>query len=133
MNRLAPREQLPHLRSEDAEVRATIGRSFWSRVSDQDVQYASAERAVLVLLAPDPRRRVHQRRERSVGTADRPHSRKRVWIDGRVLTDEPNGGRDVTRFLNGRLEPRAGGVGFGIVVSPQIAVLEIDRLREVGG
>ena len=42
----------------------------------EDVQHARAELAVLILLAPDARRQVHQRRERPIGAAERPDSRE---------------------------------------------------------
>ena len=71
---LVAREQLPHLRREDAEVRARVGGGLGAGVPGQDVQDARAELAVLVLLAPDARRQVHQRRERAVGAAERPHA-----------------------------------------------------------
>ena len=99
----------------------------------EDVQHARAELAVLVLLAPDARRQIHQRRERAVGAAERPDAGELVGIDRRVLADEPDRRRHVARFLNRRLEARAERVRLGIVVAPEAAVLEVDRLRQVRG
>ena len=56
MNGLAAREQLPHLRGEDAEVRAPVGRRLRTRMPGENMQHAHAEFAVLILLAPDARR-----------------------------------------------------------------------------
>ena len=41
--------------------------------------------------------------------------------------------RDVAGFLDRGLQPRAQRVGLGIVVAPDAAVLEVDRLRQVRG
>ncbi len=130
---LVPREQLPHLRREDAEVRARVGGRLGSGMAGQDVQHARPELAVLILLAPDARRQIHQRRERAVGAAERPHARELVGIDRGALADQPDGRRGVARFLNRGLETRAGRIRLGIVVAPEAAVLEVDRLRQVGG
>ena len=99
----------------------------------ENVQDARAELAVLVLLAPDARRQIHQRRERAVRAAERPHAGELVGIDRRVLADEADRGRDVARFLNRGLEPRAARVRLRIVVAPEAAVLEVDRLRQIRG
>ena len=88
---LAAREQLPHLRREDAEVRARVGGGLGTRVPGQDVQHARAELAVLVLLAPDARRQIHQRRERAVGAAERPDAGELVGVDRRALADQADG------------------------------------------
>ena len=45
----------------------------------------------------------------------------------------PMARRHVARFLDRGLEPRAERVGLGIVVAPDAAVLEVDRLRQVRG
>ncbi len=126
------REELPHLRREDAEVRARIRRGFRTGVRRQNVQHARFELAVLVLLAPHARRQIHQRRERAIRAADGPDAGELVRIDRRVLADEADGGRNVARFLNRRLETRAERVRVRVVVAPQRAVLEVDGFREVG-
>ena len=77
---LVPRKQLPHLRREDAEVRARVGRGLGARMAREDVQDARAKLAVLVLLAPDARRQVHQRREGAVRAAERPHPGELVGV-----------------------------------------------------
>ena len=66
VHHLAAREELPDLRREDAEVRAAIGGGLRPGVPDEDVQHTHTELAVLALLTPHARRRVHQRRERAV-------------------------------------------------------------------
>ena len=99
----------------------------------EDVQHAGAELAVLVLLAPDARRQIHQRRERAVGAAPRPDAGELVGIERRVLADEADRRRRVARFLNRRLQTRAERVLLGIVVAPEAAVLQVDRLGEVRG
>src|SRR5262249_49773281 len=59
IDNLAPREQFPYLRRKDAEVCSSVGRGFRTRMSREDMQHASAEFAVLVLLAPYTRGQVH--------------------------------------------------------------------------
>ncbi len=130
---LITREQLPHLGSEDPEVRARVGGGLRAGVPGEDVQDPGAKSTVLVLLAPDAGGQVHQRREGAVGAAERPHSCKLVGVQRRALADQADGARRVARFLDRGLEPRPQGVGFGIVVAPDAAVLEVDRFREVGG
>ena len=49
-------------------------RETGDRMRRENMQHADAEFAVLILLAPDTRRSVHQRRERSVGAAQSPHA-----------------------------------------------------------
>ena len=102
IDHLAARKQLPNLRRKDAEVGARIGRGFRPGVRGENMQHANAEFAVLILLAPDTRRGVHQRRERSVGAAQRPNARELFGIDGSALAHQADGGRNVARFLNGR-------------------------------
>ena len=126
-------KELPDLRREDAEVRARVGGGFRPRVSGEDVQHARAELAVLVLLAPDARRQVHQRRERAVRAAPRPHAGELLRIERRALPDDADGRRGVAGFLNGRLQARARGVLLGIVMAEQAPVLHVDRLGQVGG
>src|SRR5205085_362634 len=75
---MPPREELPDLRREDAEVRARAGRGFRTGMRREDVQHAGLEPAVLILLAPDARRQIHQRRERAIRAADGPHARELV-------------------------------------------------------
>ena len=93
MNGLAAREQLPDLRREDAEMGAPVGRRFRTGMPGQNVQHAHAELAVLILLAPDARRRVHQRRERAIGAAQRPDAGELLRIDAGALADQADGGR----------------------------------------
>ena len=93
VNRLAAREQLPHLRGEDAEVRAPVGRGLRPGMAGQNVQHAHAEFAVLILLAPDARGRIHQRREGAVGAAQRPDAGELFGIDAGALADQSDGGR----------------------------------------
>ena len=133
MNGLAAREELPHLGREDPEVRPGVRRGLRAGVPGQDVEDARAELAVLVLLAPDARGQVHERREGAIGAAERPHAGELVGIDGRALADEADRRRRVAGLLDRRLQPRAERIRVGIVVSPQAAVLEVHRLRQVGG
>src|SRR5215470_17185716 len=99
----------------------------------QYVQHARSELAVLVLLAPDTRGQIHERREGAVRAAEGPDAGKFLRIDRGVLADEANGGRHVAGFLNGRLEPRSERIRIRIVVPPDTAVLEVDRLRKISG
>src|SRR6185436_10662461 len=99
----------------------------------ENVQDAGPELAVLVLLAPDARGKIHERRECAVRAAERPDAGELVGIDRGVLADEPDRRRHVARFLNRRLEPRAERIRLGIVVTPERAVLEVDRLRKIRG
>src|SRR6202043_2139454 len=85
-------KQLPHLRREDAEMSARIGGGLGTGMSRQDVEDAGAKPAVLILLAPDARREVHQRRERPVRTAECPYTGEPVRVDGCVLPDETDRG-----------------------------------------
>ena len=133
IDHLTAREQLPHLRSEDAEVGTRIGRGFRTGVRGKNMQHADAEFAVLILLAPNTRRSVHQRRKRSVGAAQSPHSSEFFGVEGSALTHQPDGGGNIARLLNGRFQPRAQRIVRGTVMSPQTAVLHVDRLRKVGG
>ena len=72
-------------------MRPRVGGSLRTGVSGEDVEHAGAELAVLVLLAPDARRRVHQRGEGAVGPAERPHSGEFVGVHRRILADEADG------------------------------------------
>ena len=92
MNGLAARKQLPHLRREDAEVRAAVGGGLRARMSRENVQHAHAELAVLILLAPDARGRVHQRSERAIRSAQRPNARELFGIDAGALAHQADGG-----------------------------------------
>ena len=92
VNGLAAREQLPHLRRENAEVRAAVGGGFRPRVSRENVQHAHAEFAVLILLAPDAGRRVHQRSERAIGAAQRPDAGELFRIDAGALAHQADRG-----------------------------------------
>src|SRR5438270_10021238 len=80
MDAVPAREQLPHLRREDPKVRARIRGGFWPGVRGKNMQHAGTKRAVLALLAPNPRRKIHQRGERAIGPAQRPYSGKLLWI-----------------------------------------------------
>ena len=104
---LAARKQPPHLGGEDAEMGAPVGRRFRPGMAGQDMQHAHAEAAVLVLLAPDARRRVHQRREGAIGARQRPDAREFLGIDAGALADQADGGGDIARFLDRRLDAGA--------------------------
>ena len=132
-DRLALRKQAPHLRGEDAEVGAGVGGGFGAGVAGQDVQHADAERTVLVLLAPHPRRQVHQRGERAVAAAQRPHAAVHGGIRGGALAHQADGGEGVARLLDGRLEAGARRVSHRVVVAGQRPALDIDRSGQVGG
>ena len=84
-----------------------VGRGFRTGVRGENMQHADAEFAVLILLAPDARRSVHQRREGSVGAAQGPNAGEFFGIDGSALTHQPDGGGNIARFLNGRFQARA--------------------------
>ena len=129
--RLPAREELPHLRREDAEVRPRVRRRLRSGVSRQNVQDARPERAVLILLAPDARGQVHERRERAVSAAERPHAHVGVRVGRDGLPDQADGGGGVARFLNRRLQPPAAWVRHRVEGVPDRAVLYVDRFGEV--
>src|SRR6187200_2954553 len=102
-------------------------------MADEDVQHAGSERAVLILLTPYTRGRVHERRERTVSAADRPHSSELLRIERCALAHQADGGGHVAGFLNRRLEARAEDVRLRIVVTPDTPVFEVDRLGEIRG
>ena len=124
-------KQLPHLRREDAEVRARVRRGFRPGVTGQDVQHAHAERAVLVLLAPHARRQIHERRERAVAAAHRPHAAVDVGVQGRALPHQADGGGGVAGFLNRGFQARSGLVRQRVVVAGQRALLHVDGAGEI--
>ena len=125
-------EQLPHLRREDAEMGARIGRRLRPRVPGENVEHPDPERAVLVLLAPDARGQVHERRERAVAAAEGPDAAVDGRVEGRALADEAHRRGRVARLLDGRLEPRPRLVGPRVVVAGQRPLLDVDRAGEVG-
>ena len=110
-----------------------VGGGFRPRVTRENIEDAKPERAVLVLLAPDPRRQVHERRERAVAATHRPHAAVHVGVERCALAHEADGGGCVASFLDGRLEPRALLVGQGVVVSGQRSLFDVDGVRKVGG
>ncbi len=100
-------------------------------MADQDVQHAHAELTVLVLLAPHPRRCVHQRREGAISARQRPYALELFRVECRALADHADGGTDIARFLNRRLDARAQRIGQRVVMAPQRAMLDIDGFRQV--
>src|SRR5580704_1133630 len=74
-------KKLPYLWGENAEVRACIRRRFRSGMRCQNVKHPHAKLAVLILLAPHASGRIHQWRERTVGTTECPHTRKFGGVD----------------------------------------------------
>src|SRR5262245_22544216 len=72
VDRLATRKEFPHLGRKYPEVCARIGGGLRSRMSSQNMQDTHAETTVLALLAPHPRRSVHQWREGAIGAAQGP-------------------------------------------------------------
>ena len=130
---LAAREQLPDLGREDAEVGAGVGGGLGARVAGENVQDADAERAVLVLLAPDPGREVHERGECAVAAGHGPDAAVHVGVEGGALPDKPDGGGRVPRLLDGRLEAGSGLVRQRVVVAGERAFFDVDRIGKVGG
>ena len=130
---LVARKQAPHLRREDAEVGARVGGGLGAGMAGEDVQHADPERAVLILLAPHPRRQVHQRRKRAVAAAQRPYAAVHAGIRRCALAHQSDRRERVARFLDGGLEARAGGVAHRVVVTGQRAALDVDRPGQVGG
>ncbi len=95
-----------------------VGRGFRTGVRGENMQHPDAELAVLILLAPDARRSVHQRSEGAVGAAQRPYAGEFLGIDGGALTHQPDGGGNVAGFLNGRFQACAQRIFRGTVMSP---------------
>ena len=87
-------------------------------MAGEDSQNSDAERAVLILLAPHPRRKVHQRGECSVRPAERPDADVLVRIERNGLAHEADGGRHVSRLLNRRFESRSNRIAYSFVVAP---------------
>ena len=133
VNDLAARQHAPDLGGEDAEMGTAVGGGFRARMAGQDVQHAGAERAVLVLLAPHARRRVHQRREGAIGARQRPDARELLGVHAGILADKADGRTHIARFLNGRLDAGAQRVGLRVIVTPQRAMFDVDGFRQVGG
>ena len=85
---LAAREQLPYLRRENAEVGAGVGGRLRPGMPGQDVQHPHAETAVLALLAPHPRRQVHERREGAIRAAQRPQAGELLRVQTGALAHQ---------------------------------------------
>src|SRR4051812_24828280 len=95
------------------------------------MQYACAEGTVLALLAPDTRRQIHQWCKRTICSTQRPDSGEFPRINAYALAHQSNGAGNVASFLDRRLNARAQRICFRIVMSPQRAVLHVDRLRQI--
>src|SRR5437762_5241325 len=100
-------------------------------MTSQDMQHAHAETAVLVLLTPYPRRRVHQGRESAISATQGPDTRKLLRVEAGALAHQADRGRDIARFLDRRLDARAMRIGLWIIMTPQAAMLDIDGFRQV--
>ncbi len=133
VNGLAAREEFPHLRGEDAEVRAAVGGGLGTRMSRENMQHAHAEFAVLILLAPDARGSVHQRSERAIGAAERPNARELLGIHAGALAHQADGGGHIAGFLNRGFDAGAERIRLRIIVAPQAAVFHVDGFRQIGG
>ena len=89
--------------------------------------------AVLVLLAPYPRRQIHERRERAVAAGQSPDAAVDAGVQRGALAHQTDHRGGVAGFLDGALETGAGRVGQRIVVAGQRALLDVDRIGQVGG
>ncbi len=99
----------------------------------ENVQHAHSKFAVLVLLAPNARRRIHERSERAVSPTQRPHPGKLFWIYTGALPYHTNRTRDIPSFLDRGFHARAERISLRIVMTPQAAVFHIDGFRKIRG
>src|SRR5215510_10548900 len=97
------------------------------------MQHTHAETTVLALLAPHPRRGVHEWGEGAIGAAQGPDSGELGRVKRGTLAHQSNGRGSIAGFLDRRLKARPNRVRLWIVVAPQATVFHVNGLREVGG
>src|ERR1700734_1706346 len=101
-------------------------------MSHQDMKNAHPETGILILLTPDPRRRVHERCEGAIGPAERPNTRKAFGVGAGALADQPYRAADISGFLNCRLDAGAQRIGLRIIMTPKTAMFDIYGFRKIG-
>src|SRR5262249_10708383 len=131
VDRLATRKELPHLGCKNAKVGAGIRGGLRSRMPGQNVQDTHAETTILALLAPHPRRGVHQWCEGAIGAAQGPDPGELRRVKRGTLAHQSNGRGSIAGFLDRRLKARPNRVRLWIVVAPQAAMFDVNGLREV--